>query len=203
MARPKSIDDEEILEAAREVFLEEGIQATTAEIARRAGISEGTIYRRYATKQDLFIAAMDIPSPPEWLETLQEIGEEDELRGGLEEVSLQIIEFFEEVIPKVNMVMCNVGEEQWFRSEEEAPPVRALKPLIRFFHRERSRGRVGRCDPEVVARMYIGSLFHFAFSEVSGINDILPMPRETYVRGVVKNLIDGIGAGEANSEPER
>ncbi|MBU6163239.1 MAG: TetR family transcriptional regulator, partial [Myxococcales bacterium] len=38
MARPTTIDDEVILEAARQVFLEEGYAATTASIARRAGV---------------------------------------------------------------------------------------------------------------------------------------------------------------------
>ncbi len=196
MARPKSIDDEEILEAAREVFFEEGIQATTAEIARRAGISEGTIYRRYSTKNDLFVAAMDIPSPPEWVSTLEAIEAEDDLREGLYRVSLEIIEFFEEIIPKVNMVMSNLADEQMFGRGDGAPPLRALKTVMQFIERERERGRIGRCDPELVARMYLGSLFHFAFAQVSGMNEILPMPRQTYARGVVKYLLDGLHPAE-------
>lgn len=194
MARPKSIDDEEILEAAREVFLEDGIQATTAEIARRAGISEGTIYRRFSTKHDLFVAAMDIPYPPKWIATISSIDASDPLDRALYQVSLEIIEFFEDMIPKINMVMCNIGEEKLFESEAAAPPVQGMKPVINFFDRERSRGRVRNCDPEIAARMYLGALHHFAFSQVSGINDILPMPRETYVRGVVDNLLTGIRA---------
>jgi len=194
MARPKSIDDEQILEAAREVFLEEGIQATTAEIAERAGISEGTIYRRFSTKHELFVAAMDIPHPPQWVRTLREVDEDDDLREALEQISLEAIAFFEEIIPKITMVICNLGEEQLFQSESEAPPLRALKPTIRFFERERSRGRIRGCDPEITARMFLGSLFHFAFSQVIGINDFLPMPRETYARGIVDNLLEGLRA---------
>jgi AcrR family transcriptional regulator len=196
MARPKSIEDEEILEAAREVFREEGIQGTTAEIARRAGISEGTIYRRWPTKTELFHAALDLPSPPAWVETLESVDEDDELFEAMYRISFEILEFFEEILPKLSMVTSSLGEEQLFESESSAPPVRALKPMTRFFERERKRGRVCRCDPEVVARMYLGSLLHFAFSEISGINDILPMPRETYVRGVVTTLLDGIGTAD-------
>ena len=192
MARPKSIDDEEILEAAREVFLEHGIQATTAEIARRAGISEGTIYRRFSTKHELFVAAMDIPFPPPWVETLQAIDEEDDLRESLEQVALEIIGFFEDMIPKMNMVICNLDEGHPFTETENAPPLRGLKLVAAFFQRERDRGRIRGCDPEIVARMFLGSLFHFAFSEVTGINEMLPMPRETYARGLVASLLDGI-----------
>jgi hypothetical protein len=41
MARPVTISDEQILDAARAVFTEKGPRATTAEIAERAGVSEG------------------------------------------------------------------------------------------------------------------------------------------------------------------
>ena len=58
MARPTSIKDETIVAAAREVFLERGIQATTAEVAERAGVSEGSVFKRFKTKSELFRAAM-------------------------------------------------------------------------------------------------------------------------------------------------
>src|SRR5690349_9659811 len=57
--RPPSISDDDILEAAREAFLEQGVGATTAEIARRAGISESVLFHRYKTKEALFMAVMD------------------------------------------------------------------------------------------------------------------------------------------------
>ena len=38
--RPLSISDDTILDAAKAVFVEEGVGATTAKIAERAGISE-------------------------------------------------------------------------------------------------------------------------------------------------------------------
>lgn len=50
MARPVAIHDPTILDAAREVFLLRGAAATTAEVARRAGVSEGSIFKRYRTK---------------------------------------------------------------------------------------------------------------------------------------------------------
>ena len=46
-------NDDKVLEAAREVFLELGAQAPVSEIARRAGVGMGTLYRRYPTKEDL------------------------------------------------------------------------------------------------------------------------------------------------------
>lgn len=42
-----------ILAAAREVFLEQGVDGSVEEIARRAGVGVGTVYRRFPTKEDL------------------------------------------------------------------------------------------------------------------------------------------------------
>jgi len=55
MPRPVSIQDEVILNAARELFLERGLDVATSEIAARAGVSQGTIFKRFRTKQALFI----------------------------------------------------------------------------------------------------------------------------------------------------
>ncbi len=46
-----------ILQAAVEIFAEKGYASTsTSEIAHRAGVAEGTIFRHYATKKDLLFS---------------------------------------------------------------------------------------------------------------------------------------------------
>src|SRR5881296_2266274 len=42
-----------LLDAAREVFAEQGLEAPLEEIARRAGVGIGTLYRRFPTRLDL------------------------------------------------------------------------------------------------------------------------------------------------------
>jgi AcrR family transcriptional regulator len=48
-----------ILEAAREVFAKEGIEATVADVAERAGVGTATIFRRFPTKDDLIAAVVE------------------------------------------------------------------------------------------------------------------------------------------------
>src|SRR3954469_22582682 len=43
-----------LIAAAREVFAEQGTDASLEEIARRAGVGIGTLYRNFPTRQDLF-----------------------------------------------------------------------------------------------------------------------------------------------------
>jgi AcrR family transcriptional regulator len=47
-----------ILAAASDVFAERGLDASTAEIARRAGVGEATLFRRFPSKDDLIVAIL-------------------------------------------------------------------------------------------------------------------------------------------------
>ena len=48
---------ERVVQAAREVFAEQGLDASTNAIARRAGVGVATLFRRFPTREDLIAAA--------------------------------------------------------------------------------------------------------------------------------------------------
>jgi AcrR family transcriptional regulator len=50
---------ERIIQAAAAVFAERGLEASTAEIAHRAGVGEATLFRRFPTKDDLIDAIIE------------------------------------------------------------------------------------------------------------------------------------------------
>jgi AcrR family transcriptional regulator len=50
---------ERVLAAAREAFAEEGIQVPIDEIARRAEVGAGTVYRHFPTKEALYEAVLE------------------------------------------------------------------------------------------------------------------------------------------------
>src|SRR5688572_7195835 len=50
---------ERLLAAAREAFAEGGRDVGVAEIARRAGVGSATLFRHFATKDDLLAAILD------------------------------------------------------------------------------------------------------------------------------------------------
>lgn len=49
---------ERIFKGAMTVFIKKGLQATTKEVAKEAGVAEVTLYRRYSTKENLFITVI-------------------------------------------------------------------------------------------------------------------------------------------------
>src|SRR4051812_34122166 len=61
-----------ILRAARATFEEEGVDVGVDEIARRAGVGKGTLYRRFPTKEALVWAVME-----DAVSELEEMLEED------------------------------------------------------------------------------------------------------------------------------
>jgi AcrR family transcriptional regulator len=50
---------ERILEAARAVFAERGLDASVADVAAQAGVGTATIFRRFPTKDDLCVAVIE------------------------------------------------------------------------------------------------------------------------------------------------
>src|SRR5437879_2854087 len=109
MARQTTITDDQILAAARALFLEKGVSATTAEVAERAGCAEGSIFKRFATKADLFRAAI-VPSAVDevaWLKTLVGGLGKGDLEQHLVEVGLLAIDFFRGIMPLMMMSWSN------------------------------------------------------------------------------------------------
>jgi AcrR family transcriptional regulator len=196
MARPVTIKDETIIAAAREVFLERGIQATTAEVAGRAGVSEGSVFKRFKSKSDLFRAAMgDRLVEPPFLRNLGARVGTGDVRECLFALGMEIIAFFRELIPLMMMAWSNPAPNGLpsLIAGPNPPPVRVVKVLTGYFEAEMRAGRLRRQDPEVVARSFLGSLHHFAFFELLHRADgELPLCDETYVRGLIALLFEGI-----------
>jgi AcrR family transcriptional regulator len=200
MARTPSITDEELLRYAREVFLEHGIRATTAEVAGRAGVSEALLFKRFRTKDRLFMSAMQAdPAPHEvaWLSGLDARVGQGELREHLVEIGIDAVRFFRTLMPLVMMSWSNLSEEELAQhhAHRDSPPFVSRRRVEAYFEAERRRGRIrASCDSEVLARFYVGALFNYASWEVMlGAYDPRPLGAEAYVRGIVDLLWRGIG----------
>jgi len=61
-AKPRRADarrnHEALLAAAKAVFAQSGTDAPLEEVARRAGVGQGTLYRQFPTREHLFAAIM-------------------------------------------------------------------------------------------------------------------------------------------------
>jgi AcrR family transcriptional regulator len=72
-----------ILRAARDVYCELGADAPVEAVARRAGVGERTLYRRFPTKADLVRAALDQSIAEDLTPVMEEARRADDALGGL------------------------------------------------------------------------------------------------------------------------
>lgn len=200
MARPSTIKDETILDAAREVFLSRGAQATTAEVAERAGVSEGTLFNRFKTKDELFRAAMlshGVRIP--WVATLDDRVGKGKVRDHMIDLGLQIVEFFRVLMPFMMMSWSNKGSQDLpaVMLEKDPPPAVAMRKVTAYFEAEVQAGRIRKTNPEILARAFVGGLQSYVFFEMllKG-RDPSPLSAEEFVRGHVNLLWSGIAPAD-------
>lgn len=194
MARPTVIQNETILAAARAVFLERGLLGTTADVASRAGVSEGTLFKRFKSKDDLFRAAMQPPIDPTlFMELPQRVGKGD-VREQLEEIGLRALEQFQKLVPFIMTMVSSPGFPGLPHVHQGThPATRSMRAMMGYLEAEMRAGRLHRSDPEILARSFLGAIFNYAFLDTTTrANEELPLPPETFVRGLVAVLWTGI-----------
>ncbi|MFS0517511.1 TetR/AcrR family transcriptional regulator [Nostoc sp. UIC 10607] len=207
MARIPRITNQQILEAARQVFLQQGFGASTLEIAQQAGISEASIFKRFSTKEELFFAAMGIPEKPLWVNELESLCGKGNLKENLINICLQIMEFHREALPLI-MMLRSRGNALPQLGGKEPGPMRDVKVLTAFLEHEINQGRLRLCDPQTVAHILLGSLMNYVFleqisSQVSTSTTELPLnsgDRATEVSLFVQSLVDIVWQGIAPSQ---
>ena len=139
-----------LIDAAVGVFAERGYaRATTKEIAKAAGVAEGTIYRHFSDKKDLFQAAFIEKSSlmSEEFVRLPELAGRATVRDNLQRF-MRVIEDLEETIAPLQasawsdadlMHALAVPEDGSGRAEQVVSP---LEPLSLYIRAEQELGRI-------------------------------------------------------------
>lgn len=199
MARTRSISDAQILEAARAMFLKKGYSATTAEIARRAGISEGTIFRRYATKDELFLAAMGLDDDPEWFALCSARVGQGDVRDNLRCIVEAVHDFFVDQIPRmIGVIGSPIDFTALLRRAENPTPLRGHRTLAGWIAAEADLGRLPRPrNVDVVARIILGTIHLHAFSGRIGLNERLGLSNDALLDGLVDLVLQTLEVSAA------
>ncbi|MEL6489856.1 MAG: TetR/AcrR family transcriptional regulator [Cyanobacteria bacterium J06634_6] len=184
MARPRKITTEQILKAAQAIFLEKGFGASTQEIASEAGISEGSIFKRFPTKEELFVAAMGMSKRSSFSSFVEAIAGQGDLEENLKKIGVEMIGIFQELLPKMMMLKSKgLPIPAMLMKPGTAPPVQLMKLLTDFFEKEIALERIRRSNSQTLAMMFIGSLIEYVFLKQTSA----PLPDvEDYVDSVVE-----------------
>lgn len=190
MPRSKTITDEEILAAARSLFLQEGAKASTRKLAKTIGISEAVIFQRFNTKEDLFFTAM---VPPEAkLESIFRIQPgEKQVIVNLKSISLQIVSYFREIMPIfLSLVGHPAFDMQTFLQQHKLPGMLIGDRLTEYLRAEAELERIQPVQVATAAEILLSYLHNLALSEVIGshhfmdIEDVISEAIETLWQGL-------------------
>ena len=201
MGRPRLIETQQILKAARDTFLGEGVGATTGAIARRAGISEATIFKRFRTKADLFFAAMGF-AEFDAHQTIADLRGEAPADQELEAISLRFLEYLNQMVPVLTRLLAHPGFDAVELAEKfpEMPARTLVEAIAEHVESEQRDGRIGSCDPHAVAVAIFGILHNFALLEHIGLLPKSDRSRGTRVRSFIDLLWNGIKPEETRTD---
>jgi AcrR family transcriptional regulator len=198
MPRPPKITNEEILAAARQVFLEQGESGSTLEIAQKAGISEASIFKRFATKQALFLAAIGISETAQYVKLLSS-PPTTEIRSEIVEICTQMLGFYQEVMPRVMMMMTKTKSSL---PPMVPPPLKDAQLFAGYLDRAIAQGRLKPCDSMTVAHAIVGAVQNYAMTQTIASNIPFPIPfvlpklksiePEIFIHNLIETLWPGI-----------
>jgi AcrR family transcriptional regulator len=199
MARPRQVSTEAILEAARAVFLELGPAASTTEIAKRVGLSQAALFKRFGTKSDLMVRALAPPTEPLFMAALHAGPEDAPLAPQLHAIGLSIAQHFSRLVPCMCVLRAaGCDHAQMLALDDIPPPVRAHTALVGWLARALEMGRVrSTVDIGSTALVFLGALRSRAFlAHLLGDAQPLAIADSTYLDHLVEVLCHGIQATE-------
>jgi len=190
-----------LIEAARRVMAERGVAGcTTKEIARAAGVSEGTIYNQFRDKADLYLSVAS-EVIPQFLRRMPEEPGRRAPRAVLVKIASETLGAMDELIPLLAGIMgepelLTGARTRWSAGKAKG---KSFGGLTEYIREEQAAGRIGdRVDPAVLARMLVGTMFHHAFMRLLvGEQNLEPTGRK-----FVESLVDGVlaAAGPVREE---
>lgn len=192
MARPVSISDEQILDAARAVFTEKGPRATTAEIAERAGVSEGILFKRFGSKAGLHKVAMSSDIAGGWIRREMRAQAPLRTRKDFERFIRWQAEVLRNVTPVVIMAWSSRAQLGALPAElagPESAPLVAIRTLGEMLEEEMKAGYLAARDAQAIAHMITGSVWHFVFLELLLGRDGGAMTEDAFVQQLARLVL--------------
>ncbi|WP_232463423.1 TetR/AcrR family transcriptional regulator [Tumebacillus avium] len=191
----------QILEAAVKVFSEKGFSAArTSEVAKEAGVSEGTIFNYFKTKKDL-LTSMVIPLVvrffrPLMLMSVERIFKTRKERP-VEDVLLDVMRDRVQLVEKNLPLIKTVAAEAAFHPELLQPVREQLAPKLvevasKFFREEVEKGTFRDIDPVLALRGLMSMLGGYVLMKNIAPEALRIEDEETELRRLLDLYLHGV-----------
>lgn len=189
---------EQILDAAEDVLRARGLaRATTKEIARVAGCSEGSLYNHFDNKETLYLAVISerLPEFATLVMALEERAGTRSVRGILEEVVGAAVTFYAESVPMTAAVFATrelLDRHRDGLRSRGAGPHRPLEGLAAYLRREQLLGRIAPdASAEAAAALLLGACHQRGF-HAHFLDDAALGTDEHFIQELVATLLQGL-----------
>jgi AcrR family transcriptional regulator len=188
---------EQIVTVAEKIIRTDGLaHATTRSIAMHAGCSEGTIYRHFRSKEDVFIAVLT-ERLPKFATVMKSIASEPgqgDARGNLSAVMRSALEFYQVTIP-VNVAIFAepqmLSQHRNWMQEHNVGPHRGVELLAEYIAKEQASGRLSAAaSPIAAASMMLGSCYLRAYSKQFA--DVTPRSDNKFISDTIALIFGGM-----------
>lgn len=161
-----------ILDAAIGLFADSGYHGmTTRDLARKADVTEGSVYRLFTSKDDLFERALDkatkrLLDPAEFLLTIFKQRQKQDFPSA---VAVSVRRWYASLTqPSARiMIQASLGKNEKWRQAARAPLEKTVDILAESMERETAKGHRRKFNSHTVAMALILALFQFKATAAS------------------------------------
>lgn len=196
----------QILEAAERVLREKGLPgASTREIAREAGVADGTLYVHFHDRVDLFMALIQehLPAFVEPLKLLPHRAGRRSVKANLAEVLEAFITWHQKLIPVFTAINADPSLSEALRSrlsERNEGPHLSVAAVERYLELERQLGRINpKTNPKTIAILLFGGP-HYWNSCVHSVGNDLGYSREALIKDIIDSLFAGLAVSDGRGQ---
>ena len=150
---------QQILDGARKCFLAQGFDgASMNDIVKAAGVSKGTVYAYFPSKEKLFEALVYHDRRLQAEQTVHHLDDDRPVAEVLTELGLRMVERMtsEDTIAQVRMVAATSAKfPEIGRAFFQAGPAFAIARIKTYFEAKMAQGQLRQVDAEMAAMQFI------------------------------------------------
>lgn len=199
---PKETKEQQILDAALKIFSEKGFaSATTSEIAKEAGVAEGTIFRYFSTKKDILrkimIKAIEVIAPEVVSKPIEILSNYNNKSAKeiLVEILKERVSFISPKLPIIKTVFAEALFHEDIRESLRDNIIMRVKPSFeKFFDNMVMENKLRDCDRLSALRLFVGSfMMMIVYQQIFNIK-LTPEELNREIENTVDVLMNGISA---------
>jgi AcrR family transcriptional regulator len=191
---------EHLVSAAERVILRKGFASITVrEIAREAGVADGTLYNHFPDKEEVLVEAIlgRLTEIEKMFSELPRQAGKGTVTGNLKKIAVSVLDFEWEAMPLMGSLHTEPKLMKRLMERlhtEKRGPHGAIEAVRKYLREEQSLGRIDlKADPDAAAMLLVGTLHdmllsrHLLEHKAGGAADA------GVVSKLVKTLMRGIG----------